>query len=1370
MNRFCRQTVSLLVVFSMVFTPGFAFAHGPGTYPSDVGLKSVQKMALPDPGNFVNFETPHVHPLDINADNTLLAAVNTADARVELYAIDGSGALTHINSIPVGVDPVTARFRTNTELWVVNHISDSVSIVDTTAGNVTSIINTDDEPADVVFFTDAGNSDPLAAVTCSRVDTVEIYHATTLALVDTFPVLGEDPRGLATDGTDVYGAVFYSGNSTTIIGHDVSSLNTRLALDDATNPYGGLGVGAPNQPYNNGVPGTAWVTPHGSVDAAGLASASKPPAIVSSLIVRKDYDDGNKWKDDNGADWTSWITGANATKSERLPGWDMIDNDIFSISTTSGTTSLDASFGASGYVINRMNICMAIGLNPVDGSVVMVGTEATNEIRFEPVINGSFVRTRVAIANPSTGAEIALVDMNEEHLDAAQSGAGTAYEDESVLQADRDKSIGDPRGIAFHHTTGNIYVTGMGSNNVIVLDKATGERLGGVGHTIEVGTGPTGARHHGTLDRLYVQNKFSADISVIDTSTVGSETVVQTIDYYDPTPSWVNDGRVHMYDTHASSGLGQVACASCHVDSTMDRLAWDLGDPLGNMKDTVLVDLVTPAAGEHNLSFTAESAFDDFHFMKGPMTTQTLQDIIGKEPLHWRGDRDGIEEFAGAFSGLQGDDAPLGASDMQDFENFLSTIHFPPNDFRALDNSLPGGPKFFGAGTNPKLPLPNHFTSGRFAAEGSPLPDGDAWRGFNLYVDGDPDHVDGDPELDGSFHCVTCHALPMGAGSIDFFNGATFVDIPAGPLGEAHQLMVSVDGTGEKAFKVAPTRNQMDKVGFFMAANPLDSGNPHLSRAGFGVLHDGSVPGVDTFLASPVFDVQSDQDVADLVAFTLCMNGSDFENLISLAGSPTGFPAGVAGTRPPGPDGGEARTAHAAVGKQLSLASSTLSTPDQDLLDLMIDMADAENVDLIVKGPDGSGTLGWVWDATTDMFIADDGTSISEAALVALAGSGTELTFTTVPTGLGTRMGIDRDEDGVFDGIEADAGTDPANPGSKLAYVDFAHAGTENGLVSTPFNTLAEAIDSMDSGIIRLNGDSATLTSTETFTSGNGINKPIIIQTVGANSVRIGVATKGVVILKEGDQKTTLQDDDGASNAAEEDFSWFLSMIAKNFGQSDSDGDGSNSKGAEIRDGEVHAKVLPYTRSTSGARILEPGMPIALRLRGDAEIDPQSLWGAPEGTHLITQPSEEDMRDVWVLVAPNENRHFAGLIDMTVGGTTASGAGVTSDSGAFLADPYAERADVPGLPDIGVDGPLGIFPETVYEEPQRIWLPIPDGTMANQVQLYYFHADGEERGWYPAENVEGWLVPDSYSVIRQGDTNYLGFLVRHAGIVQLGTK
>jgi hypothetical protein len=39
-----------------------------------------------------------------------------------------------------------------------------------------------------------------------------------------------------------------------------------------------------------------------------------------------------------------------------------------------------------------------------------------------------------------------------------------------------------------------------------------------------------------------------------------------------------------------------------------------------------------------------------------------------------------------------------------------------------------------------------------------------------------------------------------------------------------------------------------------------------------------------------------------------------------------------------------------------------------------------------------------------------------------------EITYTCVPLGSGRRIGIDRDEDDILDGDEADAGSDPADP------------------------------------------------------------------------------------------------------------------------------------------------------------------------------------------------------------------------------------------------------------------------------------------------------------------------------------------------------
>src|SRR5712671_6077344 len=82
--------------------------------------------------DFVNFETAQVHPIDLSPDGTKLAVCNTPDNRVEIFHVS-AGAMYPIASIPTGLDPVSVRFRSADEVWVVNQISDSVSIVNLTS-------------------------------------------------------------------------------------------------------------------------------------------------------------------------------------------------------------------------------------------------------------------------------------------------------------------------------------------------------------------------------------------------------------------------------------------------------------------------------------------------------------------------------------------------------------------------------------------------------------------------------------------------------------------------------------------------------------------------------------------------------------------------------------------------------------------------------------------------------------------------------------------------------------------------------------------------------------------------------------------------------------------------------------------------------------------------------------------------------------------------------------------------------------------------------------------------------------------------------------------------------------------------------------
>ena len=64
----------------------------------------------------------------LSHDGSLLFVVNTANNCLEIFSTQDKG-LTLVSSVVVGVDPVAVALRNDKEAWVVNHISDSVSIV-----------------------------------------------------------------------------------------------------------------------------------------------------------------------------------------------------------------------------------------------------------------------------------------------------------------------------------------------------------------------------------------------------------------------------------------------------------------------------------------------------------------------------------------------------------------------------------------------------------------------------------------------------------------------------------------------------------------------------------------------------------------------------------------------------------------------------------------------------------------------------------------------------------------------------------------------------------------------------------------------------------------------------------------------------------------------------------------------------------------------------------------------------------------------------------------------------------------------------------------------------------------------------------------
>ena len=273
--------------------------------------------------------------------------------------------------------------------------------------------------------------------------------------------------------------------------------------------------------------------------------------------------------------------------------------------------------------------------------------------------------------------------------------------------------------------------------------------------------------------------------------------------------------------------------------------------------------------------------------MKGPMTTQTLQDIIGKEPHHWRGDRDGIEEFGPAFMGLQGDDVTLTPQEMQEFEDFLSTIHFPPNPYRGFDNSLPTD-----------LPLPGHLRhrqQGSFP-RGTPLPNGNAQKGLALYR---PPNT-----LDGFFACVDLshatdgHGLRTPAGSAT----STISRCRPAPTAKKHHQLISQDGSTNRDDQDPPPAQRLREGRHTTPTQPRQP-----CRASASSTTAASTPWRTLHLgASVVSSSRPTSRSPIMIAFMLSFSGSDLQQ--TLHGSSV--------LEPPGP---ASLDAHAAVGAQTTI-------------------------------------------------------------------------------------------------------------------------------------------------------------------------------------------------------------------------------------------------------------------------------------------------------------------------------------------------------------------------------------------------------------------------------------------------------------------
>jgi DNA-binding beta-propeller fold protein YncE len=903
--------------------------------------------------SFVEFESGHVRPLALSADGNTLFAVNTPNGTLEIFDLS-TGTPKFAARVPVGLEPVAVAARSSSEVWVVNHLSDSVSVV--TLGvnpHVTRTLLVGDEPRDIVF---AGNparafittahrgqqrTDPSISTVpgagdpqfttpgVGRADVWIFDPAATDSSMGGTPLkimsfFTDTPRALTVspDGNTVYVAGFKTGNQTTTV------LPERVCA---------------------GFQATPCKLPDGTISPGGnpgpATDAAKEPAPETGLIVKYNNSSGH-WEDELHRNWDGSVR------------FTLPDTDVFSIDANALTQV--ASFAHVGTTLFNM------ATNPVTGHVYVTNSDAVNNVRFEGpgVYAGHTVQGHLAEMRITVIADSAVNPRQlNKHLDYTKLAGSPGFDPTAATH-----SLATPLGMAITGDGKTLYVAAFGSSKIGMFATASLEDnsfdpVAASANYIPVsGGGPSGLALDEARGQMYVMTRFDNAVKVV---SLAGKKETAAFPLPNPEPASVVQGRPFLYDATQLSGNGEATCSSCHIFDDMDDLAWDLGNPDGAVTTSPIpinLDVLVPFL---TLPFKVNGSgkTKDFHPMKGPFTTQTLRGIGESGAMHWRGDRStgpagtsatdpyiSFNNFAPAFQSLIGSANQPTPAQMQAFANFQMQVMPPPNPVRNLDNSYTAAQQ-----------TGHDFYTGTRPSDGillDPL--------LTQLIGGQT-----------SFSCNGCHTLDASMGSFGTGGNQSFENLP-------------------QVVKIPQLRNLYAKIGMFGTPSvgfygAADSGNMGAQIRGFGFTGDGGTDTVFRFLSATVFDPTSTVGFPQSNPDGMRRNVEQF----ILA-----FDTDLA------PIVGQQSTLTAVNGPAIAAR-----------IDMMIERAGAPftskalggtimECDLVVRVVLNGKALSFLYDPASNEFISGDGTlRVSDTYLRDLANTpGQEVTYTAATPGSGQRL------------------------------------------------------------------------------------------------------------------------------------------------------------------------------------------------------------------------------------------------------------------------------------------------------------------------------------------------------------------------------
>ena len=230
---FVLVSVSMLVSGEPGITASARDANSDRATTETPGKPKADFVAIGHP----TFVSPHANPIAMSGDQVFV--VNTPSGTVDMIDV-ATQKLVH--RIPVGVDPVSIAVRPDgREVWVSNHVSDSVSVIDNDRNSPAYLkviatiqefdskrATTFDEPVGIAFA-----SNDKAYVALSSENLIAVVDVKTRRVTKRLKIPAQDPRAIKVRDGKLYVIPFESTNKTQLSGGNKDKIDGDLVTFDA---------------------------------------------------------------------------------------------------------------------------------------------------------------------------------------------------------------------------------------------------------------------------------------------------------------------------------------------------------------------------------------------------------------------------------------------------------------------------------------------------------------------------------------------------------------------------------------------------------------------------------------------------------------------------------------------------------------------------------------------------------------------------------------------------------------------------------------------------------------------------------------------------------------------------------------------------------------------------------------------------------------------------------------------------------------------------------------------------------------------------------------------------------------------------------